>query len=175
MRRLIMAPAALLVLAITVLTIGGTTALPASAVVTVSYHELVDHNALKCLDASTNNQNGELMQQWGCWNGPQQEWAFVPSPTHSGWYMIKNFKSGKCLDVSSVNLGGPQNNTANGALVQQWDCWNGPQQLWVPFGNMLVNYNSRKCLDVAGGGTNNGALVQQWTCWNGPQQQWTQA
>ena len=39
-------------------------------------------------------------------------------------------------------------------------------------GNMIVNENSGKCLDVTGGSNANGTKVQQWGCWNRPQQRW---
>jgi glucosylceramidase len=37
----------------------------------------------------------------------------------------------------------------------------------------VVNVNSQKCVDAAGGGTGNGTAVQQWTCYTGnTNQQW---
>lgn len=147
----------------------------------VTYTELVDGNAGKCLDvAGGSTANGAKVQQWGCWGGANQLWAMVPSQV-PGYFTVRNLNSGKCLDVAGVSTVG--NTTIigriNGSTVQQWGCWNGPQQLWARFGPMLVNYDSvanssgpAECLDVANASTANGARVQQWGCWNGPQQQW---
>ena len=85
-----------------------------------------------------------------------------------GYYEIVNRASGKCLDVQGQSL-------ANGALVQQWGCWGGANQLWklvsVETGYyQIVNKNSGKCLDVKGQSLANGAQLQQWACWSGGNQ-----
>src|SRR5262245_45510676 len=38
-------------------------------------------------------------------------------------------------------------------------------------GDVMINYNSGLCLDVAGASTADGANVIQWTCHGGPNQQ----
>ncbi|THV36456.1 RICIN domain-containing protein [Glycomyces buryatensis] len=78
--------------------------------------------------------------------------------------------SGKCLDVASAS-------TANGATVQQYDCWNGANQQFEVRDSgsgyaQIIARHSGKCLDVASASTANGATVQQYDCWNGANQQW---
>lgn len=149
----------------------------------VQYYQLVDGNAGKCLDvAGGSTANGARVQQWGCWiPGFNQLWGFVPSQV-PGFYTVRNLNSGKCLDMADVSSVGTTLlfGGVNGQTVQQWGCWGGANQLWAPFGSMLVNYESvasgggpAECLDVAGGSTANGARVQVWSCWNGPNQRWT--
>ncbi len=82
-----------------------------------------------------------------------------------------NTNGASCLDVANGS-------TANGANVQQWGCWGGPQQEWELVSTStagfyeVVNENSGKCLDVANGSNGNGTNVQQWGCWGGPGQLW---
>jgi streptogrisin C len=77
--------------------------------------------------------------------------------------------SGKCLDIASAS-------TANGATVQQYDCWSGTNQQFElrDAGSgyvQIVARHSGKCLDVASASTANGATVQQYDCWSGTNQQ----
>ena len=75
--------------------------------------------------------------------------------------------SGKCLDVTGGN-------TADGTLLQQWDCVGNPQQYFaLNAAGQLIDLNSGKCLDVIGGSTANGTGVQIWDCNGNPQQHWT--
>ncbi|MDH6110584.1 hypothetical protein P3T36_006162 [Kitasatospora sp. MAP12-15] len=47
-------------------------------------------------------------------------------PHPGGGYTLRNAWSGKCLDV-------PGGRNANGVRIQQWDRWNGNNQIWLPF------------------------------------------
>jgi hypothetical protein len=70
--------------------------------------------------------------------------------------------------------------TANGALLQLWDCLGGGQynQQWtrVPIENQPPYYalrarHSSKCMDDLGGSMQQGNQIGQWECvWNGNQQ-----
>ena len=83
--------------------------------------------------------------------------AMVPSP-----------ESGACLDAQ-------YGNSANGTLVQLWDCWGGPNQKWSYglTGNDDFDGIGGKCLDAQGESSGAGTLVQLWDCWGGPNQKWT--
>jgi hypothetical protein len=86
------------------------------------------------------------------------------------YYEIVNRGSGKALDVHGES-------TADGAGVEQWDFWNGPNQLWqlVPVDSVyyrIVSLGSGKVLDVTGMSTGNGAGIEQWSYWAGSNQQW---
>jgi spore coat protein A len=78
-------------------------------------------------------------------------------------YKVIAKHSNKAMDVSGGN-------TANGAVVHQWDYVGGGNQQWnlIDAGGGLFKLqaaHSGRCLDVdAGGGTTNGAKVQQWDC-----------
>lgn len=74
--------------------------------------------------------------------------------------------SGRCLDVNAAG-------TADGTVVQLWDCNGSVAQKWQRTGSTFVNPNSGKCLDVAGQGTANGTSVRLWTCLGNAAQQWT--
>jgi Astacin (Peptidase family M12A)/Ricin-type beta-trefoil lectin domain-like len=78
--------------------------------------------------------------------------------------------SNRCLDVA----GGSR---ADQAVVQQFACHGGPNQLWrlEPAANnhyTIVSQNSGKCLDVPGASRQDGIFVQQFTCHGGANQLW---
>ncbi|GJF34331.1 hypothetical protein KNE206_70310 [Kitasatospora sp. NE20-6] len=81
----------------------------------------------------------------------------------AGTYQLAVTKSGKCIDV-------PAASTANGALLQQWNCT--PDSDWqqftlTPAGSgryQLVNVHSKKCIDVPAATTTSGTQLQQWGC-----------
>ena len=73
---------------------------------------------------------------------------------------------GKCLDVTGSG-------TANGTLVELWDC-NGGAQPAVDSRRErhVVNPGSGKCLDDPGLSTTNGTQLDIWNCNGGANQQW---
>ncbi|HEV2634187.1 MAG TPA: RICIN domain-containing protein [Actinocrinis sp.] len=73
--------------------------------------------------------------------------------------------SGRCLDIQNYG-------TADGTLVQLWDCSGNWNQAWQYTNGTLVNPQSGKCLDVAGAGTANGTQVRLWSCNGTVAQQW---
>ncbi|MCU1682347.1 MAG: glycoside hydrolase family 5, partial [Amycolatopsis sp.] len=75
-------------------------------------------------------------------------------------------QSGRCVDVAS---GG----TANGAVVQLYDCNGTGAQQWQAGSNgAITNPQSGRCLDVNGASTANGARVQLYDCNGTGAQQW---
>jgi hypothetical protein len=75
----------------------------------------------KCLDVAggtTALTNGVELQQWDClgYGQSNQRWQLVSTGDASTFY-LKAAHSGKCLDVRGGTAA-----TANGAVVQQWDC-----------------------------------------------------
>jgi endoglucanase len=75
-------------------------------------------------------------------------------------------QSGRCVDVTS---GG----TANGTVVQIYDCnGTGSQQWQVGSNGTITNPQSGKCLDVNGGSTADGARAQIYDCNGTAAQQW---
>jgi hypothetical protein len=74
---------------------------------------------------------------------------------------------GKCLDVAAAG-------TANGSLVQIYDCnGTGAQQWQAQSNGTLRNPVSNKCLDAAGNSSANGTRLQIWECFAGTNQRWT--
>jgi hypothetical protein len=71
--------------------------------------------------------------------------------------------AGKCLD----DFG---NATANGTVVDLWDCNGSAAQQWTSNGSTLTA--GGKCLDVTGAGTANGSPVELWDCNGGGNQVW---
>ncbi|MGY0234382.1 RICIN domain-containing protein [Longispora urticae] len=82
-------------------------------------------------------------------------------------FEIVNRGTGKCADVAGKSL-------LNGALVHQWSCARGANQLWIaqpvqsaPGYYSLINVNSGKCMDLRANNDDevfNGTLVQQFEC-----------
>jgi len=72
--------------------------------------------------------------------------------------------SAKCADDY-------QNSSAQGAIVDLWDCDSTAAQQWtIDNGTLQIN---GLCMDVVGKGTANGTLVDLWDCNGGANQQWT--
>lgn len=70
----------------------------------------------------------------------------------------------KCIDLD-------HNATANGTVIQLWDCNNTAAQLWtVGPGNTLQVFG--KCLDVPNSATANGTFVQLYDCNDSAAQKW---
>lgn len=76
--------------------------------------------------ANYSNANGGNVQLWG--QTPNAAQIFYISKNKDGWYTIKNFASGKVLDVSAGK-------NANGTNIQQWDA-NGRQHRNLSFTKM---------------------------------------
>ncbi|WP_041836914.1 pectinesterase family protein [Actinosynnema mirum] len=96
--------------------------------------------------------------------------ASAATPAAGTTYTIAVKNSGKCLDVLDGN-------TANGALVAQWDCWNGAMQQWTlrDAGSgafTVVNVATGKCLDIPYGTTEYYVQAQQWSCSGDTMQRW---
>jgi endoglucanase len=95
------------------------------------------------------------------WTGVSTASAAVLTPG-----TIVGQQSGRCVDVAS---GG----TANGAVVQVYDCnGTGAQQWQTGSSGTITNPQSGRCLDVSGGSTANGARVQLYDCNGSGAQQW---
>ncbi|MBB2749333.1 UNVERIFIED_ORG: hypothetical protein FHR35_009246 [Microbispora rosea subsp. rosea] len=119
--------------------------------------------------------NGATVQLWLLAMNAQQYWTISQTGTQNGHptYMLKNKKSGRCLDMKNDGAVG------NGTRVQQWDCNGTANQIWytvqVDQGGSykdwvwLVNLQSNLCLDATGASNNNGTPLQVWQCtrvWN---------
>lgn len=80
---------------------------------------VVSGSPRQCLDVptSSNGANGTALQVWTCQfaaSSPQQLWTVHPFGTS---YFFRSVTSNKCLDVRGQSAG-----TANGAVIQVWDC-----------------------------------------------------
>ncbi|GAA2589013.1 hypothetical protein GCM10010435_79380 [Winogradskya consettensis] len=98
---------------------------------------------------------------WHCYAGDPAAQSLWQHPADSTLRSL-----GKCLDVKD-------NLTTDGAAVQMWDCFGGPNQQWTyTAGHDLVNVASGKCLDIKDAATTNGAKLQIWTCTGAANQKW---
>jgi Ricin-type beta-trefoil lectin domain len=80
--------------------------------------------------------------------------------------LIVNQHSGKCMDVAGAS-------TADHAIVQQYHCDGGKNQIWIlDRTGEIVSLNSGKCLDVPNASLVDSVLVQQYTCTGGTNQLW---
>ena len=82
----------------------------------------------------------------------------------AGFVQVRNVTTNKCLDVA-------HNSTTRGAVVWQWNCGSGNNQLWSKnaLGNGFYQLQSRSsglCLDlrIGGGVPPNGTATQLWDC-----------
>jgi hypothetical protein len=80
--------------------------------------------------------------------------------------VLRGSGSNRCLDV-------PAAATANGTLLDIWDCNGGSNQQWTALSNGELQVYGNKCLDVPGGATTAGTKVEIWDCNGGTNQQWT--
>jgi len=102
----------------------------------------------KCLDDTGDSAaNGNKIQIYTCNGGAAQKWTLAAD----GTLRI----NGKCLDVTGQSL-------LDGAKIQLWTCTGASNQQWLigPNGE-LINVNSSRCLDDAGGTVNDTQLDQQ--------------
>src|SRR3954451_24091455 len=85
--------------------------------------------------------------------------------TSGGIYVLKNVKSGKCVDVIGAS-------TTSGAGLEQWDCGSTKANQQFKFrdtgGGVYEvtpqNSPNTQCLDVFQGSTANGGKIDQWSC-----------
>jgi hypothetical protein len=89
--------------------------------------------------------------------------TLVGSATPTG-PIIAGDDTAECVDDNAGS-------SANGTIVQMWDCTGGAAQNWTKASNGTVGING-KCLDITGGSTANGALIEEWACNGGANQQW---
>jgi hypothetical protein len=95
------------------------------------YFLMVARHSNKCADvAGVSTANGARVHQWTCHNGANQQWSIGPGPG-GGFprpgnyrYQIRNRHSGKCLEVANSS-------SSQGAIIRQWTCNGGLNQLWV--------------------------------------------
>ena len=80
--------------------------------------------------------------------------------------VLRGVGSNRCLDVPGVA-------TANGTLLEIWDCNGGTNQQWTSLSNGELQVYGNKCLDVPNHATTAGTKVEIWDCNGGANQQWT--
>jgi glucosylceramidase len=103
----------------------------------------------------------------------------VAAGTYGPYYIrTNNQRTYLCMDAADGN-------TANGARIQQWGCWEGPMQRWTmhykaTYGGIayyeLINGNSPpgspKCLAVPWGSPPAGTALELWDCIGAARQMW---
>lgn len=145
----------------------------ASSSIPTGWVNIISKNSGKCLDltgGSAATWNGDPAEQWTCWDGPNQQFKFIPV---SGGYEVSIRSGGLALDVRGGSAA-----VANGTRIQQWSYWGGSNQIWNPVPTSdgyysLIAQNSGACLDVRDSSTLNGAPVQQWACSGSDNQKWS--
>ena len=113
------------------------------------------------LSLSVTNQSGldRLQYGWGISNNA----GGGGSGSTSG--VLRGSGSNRCLDV-------PNASTANGTLLDIWDCNGGANQQWAYLSNGELQVYGSKCLDVPNHATAAGTRVEIWDCNGGTNQQW---
>lgn len=128
---------------------------------------VVGQNSGMCLTAPQNSANGQRVVQTACNAGDaRQLWNLKAT---DGGYNFVNQSTGRCLDVSKMS-------TADGAEMQQWDCWGGKNQAFAFDGNAAWSTmkvaQSGKCVAVPASSKADGMVIIQWGCYNGSEQLW---
>lgn len=103
----------------------------------------------------------------------EPEISYPLSSASSGFqgnYRLKAVHSNKCADVDSGS-------TSNGAIVLQYSCYGGNNQIWTVTPTTdgaytLKALHSGKCMEVANASTSNGATVRQNSCNGNANQKW---
>jgi hypothetical protein len=107
---------------------------------------------------SLTNQSGldRLQYGWGIGNDPGGT---------GGGTMLRGVGANRCLDV-------PTSATANGTLLQIYDCNGGANQQWSLLSNGELQVYGSKCLDVPNHAKTAGTRVDIWDCNGGANQLW---
>ncbi|NDZ79350.1 alpha-L-arabinofuranosidase [Streptomyces sp. SID10853] len=107
----------------------------------------------QCVDVAADDTgvNGAAVQLWNC-----QSYAEDQYWTHHSNGSLSTI--GRCLDIEG-------NGTANGTLVELWDCNGVGGQVWQQRSDgSLFNPQSGRCLDSPDGATANGTHLRIWDC-----------
>ncbi|WP_310794819.1 arabinofuranosidase catalytic domain-containing protein [Streptomyces sp. TLI_171] len=107
----------------------------------------------QCVDVAADDTgaNGSAVQLWNC-----QTYAEDQHWTHNADGSLGTI--GRCLDATG-------NGTANGTLLELWDCNGGGAQKWIQQADgSLLNPQSGRCLDDPNGNSANGTRLQLWDC-----------
>jgi non-reducing end alpha-L-arabinofuranosidase len=113
----------------------------------------------KCVDVNGDDTGGDggAVQLWDC-----QSFAVDQHWTHNADLSLSTL--GRCLDING-------NGTAQGTLVELWDCNGVGGQKWVQQADgSLRNPQSGRCLDSPNGATGNGTRLRIWDCNGSPAQ-----
>jgi non-reducing end alpha-L-arabinofuranosidase len=113
----------------------------------------------RCVDVAADDTggNGTAVQLWGC-----QSYAVDQHWFHNANGSLRTL--GRCLDITG-------NGTANGTLVELYDCDGVGGQVWQQQADgSLRNPQSGRCLDSPGGATADGTRLQIYDCNGGPAQ-----
>ncbi|GAB3138145.1 hypothetical protein GCM10027290_05230 [Micromonospora sonneratiae] len=137
------------------------------------YQYVRNYHGGQCLDGDRNTipRNGSKVQLWACNGWTNQAWIFTQvSGLPTGYYTIRNYYGGQCLDGDRNTI------PRNGSIVQLWACNGWTNQVWIWNGVTLRNYYGGQCLD---GDRNtiprNGSKVQLWACNGWTNQSWSLA
>lgn len=132
-----------------------------------NHFKLISYVSGKAMSVSNDSLGtGAQIWAWDYSSDPSQQWDLVDAG--SGWYNIKNVRSGLLLDVSYAS-------TADNAEVWQWTSNNGgANQKWrlQPWGSYYLGASSGKYVCVQGAGSANNTPIIQYTQENNPWFKW---
>lgn len=105
----------------------------------------------RCMDLmDATFQDGQPVQMWTCFGGPNQRWQFNQGRVQTG--------ANQCLDV-------PDGHRANGVRLQSWTCTEGnTNQAFEKVGNALRWVGQDMCVDITDGAMADGTFLQMWEC-----------
>ncbi|HEX3782100.1 MAG TPA: ricin-type beta-trefoil lectin domain protein [Pseudonocardiaceae bacterium] len=121
--------------------------------------QITGYSGLCVDDRSSDTDNFNPIQIWGCNGSGAQQWTVVAAGS-----TLHAF--GKCIDVDNGAA-------ADGTTIDLYDCNNTGSQVFIPQSNgSLYNPQSGKCLDDPNSSTTQGTQLQLWDCNGTNAQQW---
>ena len=88
-----------------------------------------------------------------------------PAPVGATW--LVGAEANRCLDVNGQN-------TANGGVIDIWDCVGQDNEKWaLNADGSVVGQQSHRCLDVNGEATADGSTIDIWDCVGQANEKWT--
>src|SRR5262249_24949622 len=132
------------------------------------------HSGLLMAVNGASRSPGAAITQWTDNGTLDHEWTPTVSGIASGTYKIVAQTTGNVLD-------GAGNSNANGAAIDLWPYWGGPNQRWYienlhngyySIRNVNADGTVGRSLDATGCSPNDGTKIEMSDYWGGPCQQW---
>ena len=126
---------------------------------------IVSQDSGRCVDVTgVSKSPGAKIQQWDCWNGPNQNFAVISKP--GGFFNLQAKHSRLCLDYQAGANGQQMvQNPCNGSVGQKFFVARNPDGSYL-----LKTQNQQSCMENTALKVNNGSPIGISSCWGGKNQ-----